>query len=317
MKSPFFSCLLGACLALGTPQAAAEPQYHDAAGRFLDVWQRHQDSMPFERMLAMRDDLLLPFGDYYGERVAQMTNPGRTLRLTLESFAERQAAFELAYRQLKGTLPLAISEFANAFADFQPCIPVWLVHSLTGANGQVLLLGGEPSLVLGVDMVAESHDWLDQRPFLHHELVHLYRLQQGLALPLAESPTPLLTALWEEGLATYVAQRLNPGASLASLMLEQPLGLSRKAELQLAQLAANLYAYLGSDQSADYERYFLLDQGDLPRAGYYLGYRVVSHLGKAFSLDELMAMKPEQYRPLVEQSLFALAKQARWLVVSR
>jgi hypothetical protein len=68
-------------------------------------------------------------------------------------------------------------------------------------------VGGRPSLVFGVDTIAQF--WMPQTLpiFLSHELFHRYHFQAaGFSDDLAERDL-IWRSLWAEGLATYVSAR--------------------------------------------------------------------------------------------------------------
>ena len=48
-----------------------------------------------------------------------------------------------------------------------------LLHSLKAMNGGMRELEGEPTFILGLDMMARFHTWQDNTPFFHHELTHV------------------------------------------------------------------------------------------------------------------------------------------------
>ncbi len=67
-------------------------------------------------------------------------------------------------------------------------------------------------MLFGVDAIAILHGPEDMPSFFAHELFHIYHRQvMGARLPDPDSVT--WWSLWEEGLATYVSQRLNPALS--------------------------------------------------------------------------------------------------------
>ncbi len=71
---------------------------------------------------------------------------------------------------------------------------------------------GQAHMLFGVDAIAILHGPEDMPSFFAHELFHIYHRQvMGARLPDPDSVT--WWSLWEEGLATYVSQRLNPALS--------------------------------------------------------------------------------------------------------
>ena len=78
--------------------------------------------------------------------------------------------------------------------------------------------------MFGADVIARVHGDRDVRPFFHHELFHLLH---GRTF---SDCGALWCALWNEGLATFVAHRLNPAASDDQLLLTQPVPLRAAVE---------------------------------------------------------------------------------------
>jgi hypothetical protein len=100
--------------------------------------------------------------------------------------------------------------------------------------------------------------------------------------------------MWEEGLATYVASRLNPKAGDAALMLDIPAPIRPAVD---ADTKAAFCAARPLLTSEDEKKYATLFYGNahLPnypaRMGYYLGYLLVSDLARTRSLRQLASLK--------------------------
>ena len=183
--------------------------------------------------------------------------------------------------------------------------PIYLVHSLGEMDGGTRTFGGKTALMFGADMIAKIHAGHDSRPFFHHELFHLWH---GARFHDCE---PVWCSLWTEGLATYVAHQLNPGADDAALLLTVPAPIRPPVDANRGAALCALASRLDSTKDEDYAALFYGSRhlpGMPARMGYYLGYLVADDLGKSRSLAELGTLKPAEVRPLIDASLARMAR---------
>ena len=110
----------------------------------------------------------------------------------------------------------AYDSFARAFPDLRPIGPIYIVHSIGEFDGGTRKVSGQSRLVFGADVMAQVHHFADETPFFQHELFHVYHAQ------FFSDCEETWCALWSEGLAVLVAQRLNPRATDAELLLTSP-----------------------------------------------------------------------------------------------
>jgi RimJ/RimL family protein N-acetyltransferase len=127
-----------------------------------------------------------------------------------------------------------------------------------------------------VDAMAASGQ-KDLIPGMQHELFHRYHRQFfGFE---ASSAYPRWTALWAEGMASYVSERLNPSASDLDLS-RVPLGMVREVDDRRGELAADFLRRFESTAEKDATLYFnntnSKDAFVPARAGYQLGVRRVA-----------------------------------------
>lgn len=202
-------------------------------------------------------------------------------------------------------LPRYEARFRAVFDDLAYCGDVYFMHSLGGFDGATRKVDGRTALLFGLDMIAYVYDTdADLQPFFHHELFHLYHAQFRGAGD-QDGPSSLIAALWGEGLATYVAQALNPEAGGVSVF-----GLPRttpgRVRSGLPALARKIRGLLDSRAKQDYALYFMGTAEDAPvpaRSGYYLGYLVAAQLARTHSLKELAQTPVATLRPEIEAAL--------------
>lgn len=119
-------------------------------------------------------------------------------------------------------------------------------------------------------------------------------------------------SLWAEGLAVYVAAKLNPNADDSALLLTSPVPLRKAVEDHRAEAVCAVRARLDSERGADYGPLFVggstpISSALPPRFGYCIGYLVAADLGKRRNLRQLAALTAERARPLIDRILSRLA----------
>lgn len=217
----------------------------------------------------------------------------------IEDFAQIREVYIRKLEGFEAALGDNLATFRVAFPDFEPGDRVLVVHSLGELDGGVLTLNGRQTLVFGIDVMAAHHPFESESAFFHHELFHLYHSDDfGCAA--------VWCTLWSEGLATYVAHRLNPTATDAELLLDLPKGVVADTIAVEALAWERLEATLLSTDTADRAVLFQArpSPGGLPpRHGYYLGYRIVEELGQTRDLHALAALTPEEVLPLIQATV--------------
>src|ERR1700726_3464238 len=125
-------------------------------------------------------------------------------------------------------------------------------------------------LLLGLDGLAKFHGPEGRLPvILSHELFHVYHFQVN-PLPRDVDQVELYRLIWQEGLATYVSQVLNPEASLADVLLDPRLATEGPKFVPL--FAHNLLTQLESKDDETVARYLSYRRaGQIPsRMGYLI-----------------------------------------------
>ena len=143
-----------------------------------------------------------------------------------------------------------------------------------------------------------------------HELFHQYHYQ---ITPEISDDRSAWAFLWEEGLATYVSRRMNPGTTLDQVLV-MPDRLSELALPHLPTLARRLLDHADSTDPNDYSDLFTLGQtsaGIPARSGYLVGYRVAEKLAATRSLVELVHMRGPELKRAVLGTLAGLQKPGK------
>ncbi len=245
-----------------------------------------------------RFDPVLP-GYFDGKGDAQPQADASIIQ-KLRAFPDRRAKFIATAAAFRTAFDRGQAHFRAAFPDYRLPLPVYLVHSMGQQDGGTRTVAGRTIMFFGADVIAQIHDEATIGPFLDHELFHAYH---GQYFPDCDQ---LWCSLWEEGLATYVASRLNPGADDRQLLLMQPRPIRPEVEPRLAEAMCGLAGKLQSTGQDDYELFFLGRSGKgsfPPRYGYLLGYLLAQSIGETMSLTELAKLPPAKVEPLLKAAI--------------
>lgn len=303
--------ILIAAAALPAGCATAPPERSrlelvDLTDDFAEVWDRTGDLDDGARIAAFKAHFepILP-GFYSHERhgAPEEKFNGYFIK-ALKEFPETRAATADMARRFATLLGPAERSFEREFGPLTGFRAIYLVSSLGEFDGGMRTLGGEGHLMFGADVMARLYADKDIRPFFHHELFHLHHSRTFQDCP------QVWCNLWNEGLATYVAHRLNPTASDAELLLTEPEPLRAAVENNRGEAVCTVLKAL--DSKDDRINKALFSSGRLNarlpgRFGYYVGYLVAAEAGKGRSLGDLAELSNAEVRPIVESRLKSLA----------
>ena len=314
------TALLGGCGAGATAAPAPAPvaaiaiasstdpkplEFVDFTDDFARIHDRDVALPDSERVARFKAEFaqLLP-GFYTEKRIgAPAAKYDEFVLKALQRFPQERAGIMRVASEFGALLAPAQRSFEAEFGPMTGFPPVYLVHSLGEFDGGTRSLPGGTRLLFGADMIDKIYKATPVQPFFHHELFHLLHHRTF-------NCDPVWCALWTEGLAVYVAAKLNPGADDASLLLTSPVPLRAAVERDRRHAICAIRSRLASTRNEDHRALFSNGKIDdsLPgRFGYYVGYLVAQDLGRTRSLRELAALTPDQVQPLIEQSLAAMA----------
>ena len=290
------------------PKADAAISVRDLTPQFDSFWRSAKAEDDAARVRRFKAEVVPIFPEYYAYRFGLWAHAGKNVDTELaaqlrafESLEPQYARLELPVRQM---LQTSIVEFRRAFPDFHPSAELGLLYTLGEMDGGARFLGHHAYLLFGLDGIAKYHSAADQKPFFSHELFHVYQddvlghdrtKEDSLDNETKALPEPLYARLWGEGLATYVSEWLNPGASKAAMLLEVPKELVPEAEKNLPYLASDLLSKLDSHKVDDDHAYFSLGSAQTDprrphRAGYYVGYLVAKKLHARIEMPSLVRL---------------------------
>ncbi len=219
-------------------------------------------------------------------------------------------------RRLAERLPPELAaharRFPSTFPDFRYDGAVYLLVSLRSFVGAVRKVGGQSSLLFGLDELARVHGEDARLTILFdHELFHIYHA--GVFPDWDLEPSPLWHSLWAEGLATHVSATLDPEAS-TEMVLGQPPDFEERARPMLAALARELLTKLDSLEKRDYADFFYggIERTDIPaRSGYYIGLLIARSLAAGMALPDAARWGGEDLRKRIAHELERLSHGGR------
>ncbi|MFA6115070.1 MAG: hypothetical protein WC729_13820 [Sphingomonas sp.] len=250
------------------------------------------------RLFRARFNALFPgFYQPHGRTEAEYDATVAAALIGFPAIREKYTAASDAFAQAFTT---GQTRFLKTFPDYELNMPVYLVHSLGQMDGGSRTINGRNVMIFGADVIAKIHDETTIAPFLDHELFHLYH---ATWFPDCDA---LWCSLWQEGMAVYVASRMNPGASERQLLLTIPEPLPAAVNPRLREAMCLAHAKFDATEQADYAPFFFgrPSGGPFPpRFGYYLGYLLAQKIGTTMPLTEMAHMPPAMVRPLLEKAI--------------
>jgi hypothetical protein len=283
-------------------------QFVDLTENFDRAWTVTKDLPDSSRVEAFEAEFskVLP-GFYSAKRVSDFITPERYREMILKGlkdYPEQRAGIRRVSRQFSGLIAPARREFEAYFGPMRGYPSIYLVNSLGEFDGGTRPLSDGSHLMFGADMVDKLYNGKPIKPFVEHELFHLMHHRTF------KNCQPVWCNLWEEGLATYVASKFNPGVDDVALGLTVPAPIRPAVEANRSAAICAVRTRLDSVEPADYAPLFYGNQNlpSLPaRMGYYVGLLVVQDAGQTRDLKQLAALPPAEVRPLIAETL---ARQA-------
>ncbi|HLZ75808.1 hypothetical protein [Phenylobacterium sp.] len=290
------------------PAAGGEPRLVDTIPDFARAWEATQALPDAERGAAFEAAFAPALPGFYD--AARFETPkgkdayrARLLR-NLKAFPQDRAGIEDVEHRFSAMFAPALKTFEARFGPMRGYAPIYLVHSLGEFDGGTRDLPQGVRLLFGADLIARIHKGPQVQPFFHHELFHiLHERSFG-------DCQPVWCGLWKEGLATYVASRLNPGATDEALLLTLPEPIRPAVDANRKAAVCAVTARLDSTDDKDEAPLFTFQRlsPELPpRFGYYVGFLVAQELGRTRSLEQLTKLSQAQAKPLIVAALHGLA----------
>ncbi|GAM98710.1 hypothetical protein U91I_02345 [alpha proteobacterium U9-1i] len=305
------ACVLAACQSAPTPDATTPPPFTliDLTQEYAAFYDRTQGMESAARVEAFKAEMAPLFPGFYDtERVRSFATAevyNGLIARSFEGFAQLRPRYETTAAGFEAMLAPARADFMRTFPDLAPIGDIYLLHSVGEMDGGIRTIDGKRYMVFGADVMARLYTPGDERPFFQHELFHVYHGQ------FFDTCDEVRCGLWREGLAVYVSERLNPGATDAQMGLTMPRPIRPEVDANLAAAVCAVRSRLGSDAREDYAPLFLGQaslEGLPPRFAYYVGYLVAREAGRTRTLQDLAHMRESEARPVIEAALDGMAR---------
>lgn len=308
--------LLAVAFGLALAGAAPPPPAQSSGGLelvdltddFARIYDRDATLSDAERVARFKAEFATRLPGFYDHERLETSAAKYDERVlkALNDYPKQRAEIDRVSREFGSLLAPAQRTFEAEFGPMTGYPPVYLVDSFGEFDGGTRSLPEGTRLLFGADVIAQLYKSTPIQPFFHHELFHLMHHRTF------DECEQLWCALWTEGLAVYVASRLNPGAGDDALLLTFPAPIRPAVDARKAKAVCTVLQRLGSTAAKDYAPLFMGGGGPAPasglprRFGYYVGLLVAEDLGRTRSLQQLAALTNEEAKPLVEQSLRAM-----------
>ena len=319
MRSPFLD-RRRALLALGAAALAPRAFAADAApaAAFTDLmpafW-RSYDAMPdapaAERAARLVKEFFAPNDALYRRSGLKQAVSAEAVARWFLRFDPLADAVRATHARFADGYRANLARLRAALPDFDPTVsPVFLMPSLFRFDGHLEPDGKSLPLFFGPDGIVRYHGMEpDTAVLFAHELFHCYQGQRNPAMAL-DPHMAVCANLWIEGTATFASERLNPGASLGHVLLDDD-AMLRDGPAAAPRIATALLAALDATDAATLESFFDAGwHGDAwpRRGGYYVGYLVAKRLAEGgMSLREMAGLPAPQVRERVAGALHAIA----------
>ena len=290
---------------VAAPAAPPPVSFTSYVSEFDDFEARTRDMPADERVTAFHKtfDSLFP-GLYAGSDPARFD---RRIETALTEFPAIRPQYREVEQRFPRALSTAVDHFRAIFPDFVPPLPIYLVHSLGIRDGGSAVVNGRMVMLFGADVIARIHNDDSLQPFLEHELFHL---EHARHFP---DCARLWCLLWQEGLATYAASQMTPGASDHQLLLDQPEPIRPATDANWAAALCWMADRFDSESEDALNAAFTGGNRPPPlpsRFGYYAGMRVAAEAARTSNLPTLARLNNEAARPIVAASLKSLIAAA-------
>ena len=256
-------------------------------------WQALAGNDPAAQIRAAVID---PHPDLYNDNYVQLPTAAKW-----ESRVAREKTYDEAHRPeimaaeryLAANVPGYMREFRRTFPDYRCDFKFYIAPSFGNMDGSAATVNGQHRIIFAPDVIPRYHQLNELKVLIDHETFHIYHHQVTGTFGALEDAIPTIeVALWSEGLATFVSWRMNPGASLDTVLL-QP-GIPQGAHPHLSAIAAELRQHLDEKSESTFARYFEAGNqpdGYPPRAGYYVGVLIAQDMSKRYTLRQLARLK--------------------------
>ena len=294
--------------AAASPAPAADAGFVDLMPAFWSAYDGHLgDALP-ARAQGLVEQFFRPHAAVYRQAGFEATQA--EVLHKLPGIDQRAPAARVAHANFAHDYATNLRRFRHALPDFDgSASPVTLLPSLLHFDAHLQPDGARLPLFFDPDAIAFFHGTdVDLAVLFSHELFHCYQGQRNPAMCLDPAP-PLYVDLWNEGTATFASERMNPGASLPRVLLDD-VALLDAGDAALRAAARAMLAHLDDTDDATQALFFQAGHhgdGWPPRAGYAVGLRIARSLAPTLSLPQMAALPAPRVRDTLARALTRFA----------
>ncbi|MFL6756692.1 MAG: hypothetical protein ACJ8FC_06890 [Sphingomicrobium sp.] len=260
--------------------------------------------MPDEQRVRAFEKQIGPLANGFYSRERNPDGYDFRVLVQLKTYPQRRNAVLAVSRRFNAQFAPARQKFEAVFGPVNARQPALLIDSMGELDGGMRKLKGRSTLLFGADLIAEFHAGQSLNAFFYHELFHLYHE------PTVIECMAVWCSLWEEGLATYVSSKLDPGASDDELVLNLPEPIRPAVEADRQSAVCAIVRRMDSNTDRDFSAFFMGDDqmpGFPSRMGYYIGYLVAADIGRTHTIRQMTDMSLVEARPFIDASLARMA----------
>ncbi len=300
--------LVGALSLSGASAKDPPLPYNSLSDEFVKFYDKTANVPEDKRVQQFRRKFGEAFPGFYAPDGQTDAEFNASIARALADFPRKRARFEEVERDFPAAYRAGIAHMQTQFPGFQQTMPVYFLHSLSRMDGGTRTYDKKQYLIFGADMIADIHDARDMGPFLDHELFHVENAKWF------KDCAAMWCSLWQEGLATWAASQMNPGADDHQLLLDKPRPIRAKVDATWRDALCQTAKDLLSTDKAVYARYFYgkVDPKSEypPRYGYYVGYRLMQHLSARYTLRQLDRMGNSAAATLISREMQNMLAEA-------
>lgn len=274
-------------------------QIKDISKMFCEFWEKSSRLNFEERKLMWNQLYEHPNVDIFShlDYIYKMIDKNYSIESYLEKSFEK---YELYYDKIK-TLSGVIER--GLYKICKSCSYLFKISDLElnfitmvgqfRANAFVTQYNGTTAFYFIEQMPEQKH----LNILLAHEITHLFHFSQ---LKDDDSKTTLAKNIFVDGLACFTSSQICPGFSKSEYLCfdSKSNRWLLDCESYLPSIKTEVISNIESTEQLDFLRYFVSDSkntsGMPNRIGYLIGYNVISHLNKSYSLDELILWKTDR-----------------------
>lgn len=277
---------------------------------FIEFWEEAQD-LGFEEKILKWDQIYESENTELIQRfVCPLQNKRACLKRAFGLYPRFINNIYLHHASSRNVIKQTLNSFSAFFDDLDVSVDIYIIVGRVRGFGFASSFEGRPAIIMQVEFPSTSNAL---SVVLAHELAHMYHFQKSAVIQRRN----LGNTLFVEGFATFASSKIIPrleenfyfwwgyrtSDQNYQFQVDHFLELCQERK---AQLIDRIFPYLSGNDYTIWQEYFSGGMiGDLvpPRAGYWLGWKVIEYLWQGTSLNDLATWSTEKVNIQVSQVL--------------